>query len=1036
MGTEMHCKSYFPGFYMMRDLNDDSSNSSWPLYYGDKMVANGQYYNGFLQRTLENGYSGHEKDTLKQKMLEHEAVFKNQVLELHRLYRIQRDMMEEFKRNGDRASVEPASSSSLQGPQVPSEEARKWHMAGFPLSNSSYGRTSVAAAENFSSPTTCTKGNSTQPGRLSFPNGCTTTNSETLDSRPLKVRKKLFDLQLPADEYVDPEEEENLQVYKKSGVSSYSRNGDPNNGPESVMKLFLGSHAGGKTDLPVDASASAVCLRGSIGLADLNEPIHIEEETAPSSIDFLGHPSENGEAKAINQHAKSTASFLSVAGEPVHVRDGTSINSSIESQVNDRGWLSHANRAGSFKGNLSSVTQTCQPDKSPLSSHPGQGTINQVHYPPGMYSNGYNREDKWREGFRHGLESSDGCYSHSNNGQLESIASRTPASYPFFNSSSSFASSWFQTVSSWAHPSSSFTPKVTTLETSGNPVEAISRPLQPSAPRQQSFGENWHVNGGLGSELKSNGFCHAPAPANHGFASFPKGLYHADPKPAIDINLNEEALPKGLANENVILQDLNMEDGMSKPEDNLPALPWLRPKLVHVDEVIDTRRSELSRELGYRDDSSNELCGKNGTVRDLNQLFPSQHMSTSCDSDTIREKEAAAQPQAVKKILGFPIFERDVRENELSSLASASVNVDCSSEGRTMAGDGRKNGIIDINVACEPDEQIAAEEPIMEKGNEKKCTPIKDHIDLNSCVSDSEDPSPPCYEQNSPSVKITLEIDLEVPILPESEDDSTESKGKMLNEVSSQPFENQNKEIQNEVLRDAAETLVGISSCPEAETEDIVALPSEASLGEALLLLSDAISSDSNEVVNASVGNESPKVDSSQELDDFEAMALRLVETKAIHYMPTPFLPELQKVEDTGARPLHTRTRRGHARRGRQWRDFQRDILPGLASLSRHEVTEDLQIFGGMMRATGHTWNSGLARRNGTRNGGARGRRRAVVEPVPPAIASVLCTPLIQQLSSIEAGLEDRSLTGWGKTTRRPRRQRCPAGNPPAVVIT
>lgn len=41
----------------MRDVNDDSSS-----------------------RTLENGYPGHEKDSLKQKMLEHEAVFKNQVL--------------------------------------------------------------------------------------------------------------------------------------------------------------------------------------------------------------------------------------------------------------------------------------------------------------------------------------------------------------------------------------------------------------------------------------------------------------------------------------------------------------------------------------------------------------------------------------------------------------------------------------------------------------------------------------------------------------------------------------------------------------------------------------------------------------------------------------------------------------------------------------------------------------------------------------------------------------------------------------------
>ncbi|KAL1539454.1 hypothetical protein AAHA92_28072 [Salvia divinorum] len=1016
MGTRMHCKSYLPGFYTMRDVNDDSSS-----------------------RSLENGYMGHEKDSLKQKMLEHEAVFKNQVLELHRLYRIQRDMMEEFKKsephNGDRASVEPASSSSLPGPQVPSEEARKWHMAGFPLSNSCYGRTSVAAVENFSSPTTCTKGSSIQSGRPPFPNGCTTVNSEALDSRPLKVRKKLFDLQLPADEYVDPEEEDNLQGYKKSDASSYSRNGDLNNGPENVMKSFIGSHAGKKTDRPLDASASAsaACLRSSVGLADLNEPIQIEEATAPSSIDFLGHTSENGEAKTIHQHAKSTASFLSVAGDPVHVHDGISINSSVDSQVNDRGWFPHANRAGSRKGNLSSAMQGCQPDKSHLSSHPGHGTINMVHHPPGMYSSNYKREEKWREGFQHGLESSDRCYSHYNNSQFEPIASHAPGSYPFFNLSSSFASSWFQTVSSWAHPSSSFTPKVTTPETSRNPAEAIGKNSQPPAPCQQSFGQKWHVNGGLGSELKSNGFHHSSPSTNQGFASFLKGPYHADPKPAMDINLNEE-LPKSLANENVTMQDLNMADGKGKPEDNHLALPWLRPKPVHIDEVMDTRRSEISRELGYRHDSSNQLCSNNGTVKDLNQLFSSQHMSTSCDSVTLRVKEAAAQPQAVKKILGFPIFETDVRDNERSYPESTSVDVDRYPEGRTTTGDGRKNGIIDINIACEPDEQIAAGEPIMEKENQKKGTHIKDHIDLNCCVSDSEDPSSPCYEQSDPRVEMTLEIDLEVPILEESEDDSMGSKRKMLNELSSQPFES--KEIQNEVLRDAAETLVGISSSQQVDTEDIVALPSEASLGEALLVLANAISSDSNEVVNASLKDESSKVDSSQGIDDFEVMALQLVETKAEDYMPTLFIPEPQKVEETRARPPQTRTRRGHARRGRQWRDFQRDVLPGLASLARHEVTEDLQIFGGMMRATGHTWNSGPARRNGTRNGGARGRRRAVVESVPPAIASAVCAPLIQQLSSIEAGLEDRSLTGWGKTTRRPRRQRCPAGNPPTVVLT
>lgn len=625
----------------------------------------------------------------------------------------------------------------------------------------------------------------------------------------------------------------------------------------------------------------------------------------------------------------------------------------------------------------------------PLFCHPGQGTTNHVHPPPlGAYSKSYNREEKWREGFHNGLEPSDRSYSHSNNSHLEPIASRAPASHPFF-SSSSFASSWFQSVSSWAHPSTSFTPKTTTLETSINSVDAISRPL----------GEYWHVGDNKYSKLNKSFQSELnPIGVDHGFAIFPKGSYHAESRPAIDINLNEE-LPKSMGNGNVIMQDLNVADGKSEAEDNLAALPWLKSKRVHVDDVTDTRRSEQLRELSYHHASSNELCSKNGTVRDLNQL-----MSTPCDSATLGD-EGTAPSQTVKKILGFPIIDRDVCQNEISS---ASESVNCFPE--------RKNGTIDINVACEPDEQIAAEDLTMEKEKQEKDTPKKDHIDLNFCVSDSEDPSPPFYDRSETSAKINLEIDLEALVFLESENDSLISEEETLNEVSLQPFEDQTKEkVQDEeVLRDAAETLVDLSSCPivtDTDGNNIRLLHEASSFEGALLLLVNAISSDS------------------KEKDDFEAMALELVETKEEDYMPKPFLPDVENIE---ARPLQTRTRRGHARRGRQWRDFQRDVLPGLASLSRHETTEDLQIFGGMMRATGHTWNSGLTRRNGARNGGGRGRRRAVVETVVETVP-----PMVEKLSSIEAGLEERSLTGWGKTTRRPRRQRCPSGNlPSAMVLT
>lgn len=79
----MHCRSYLPGYYSMRDLNEDSSSSNWPMFYGDRASANGQYCNGFYPSTVTNSYTGYEKYALKQTMLEHEAVFKHQVIDVY-----------------------------------------------------------------------------------------------------------------------------------------------------------------------------------------------------------------------------------------------------------------------------------------------------------------------------------------------------------------------------------------------------------------------------------------------------------------------------------------------------------------------------------------------------------------------------------------------------------------------------------------------------------------------------------------------------------------------------------------------------------------------------------------------------------------------------------------------------------------------------------------------------------------------------------------------------------------------------------------
>lgn len=79
MGTKVQCKSHTLGYYSMADMNEDSNSSSWSPYYGDKNLLNGQYYNGMLQKTARDEYTGYEKDVLRQKMIEHDMIFKNQV---------------------------------------------------------------------------------------------------------------------------------------------------------------------------------------------------------------------------------------------------------------------------------------------------------------------------------------------------------------------------------------------------------------------------------------------------------------------------------------------------------------------------------------------------------------------------------------------------------------------------------------------------------------------------------------------------------------------------------------------------------------------------------------------------------------------------------------------------------------------------------------------------------------------------------------------------------------------------------------------
>ncbi|KAL7609697.1 hypothetical protein Lser_V15G11599 [Lactuca serriola] len=730
MGTEVHYKN---SFYSMRNVNEDSNSNSWHLFYGDNAFTNSHYYNNFIPRTITDPYIAHEKAELKQKMLQHEAIFKNQVYELHRLYRRQRDMMEEAKRkefNKYQIPIDTSSSSSFMPPQ-------KWQISG----------PSIFGVDiSNSPPISYSKGNNDSK------------DCEIIDcSRPSKVRKKLFDLQLPAHEYIEPEDDEQVFDNHASEISSYL--------PKNGVKTFLEN---GYRNSP----SGQHCMRSN-GLTDLNEPVYLQ----PAFNHFHG--------KEVHHH---------------HHR-GTYSEISSKIQDNQTPSIFTTSNAYPFITTSDGLTRKLQKYPSFLSSTTGNG-----------------------------------CHGDR-----------------FFHGSSSGSKEVFD------------------------------------------YRNCKKIDDGSQKKFKGSNF--------------------------IDLT---DTTTKGM--------DLNTIQILSDNEDesrkcDQTVFPWLK--------------------------SETGIC-KNG--------------------DVAKEKDN-------KKLLGFPIFGNFCKNDASSSVVSTSASIE-------------KRGI-DINVAWD---DVIDEKRIDVEETDAEIKNFKNHFDLNSCVTEDEEllvtVTVTTESVKSSKKKMTMEIDLEAPAVSEIEEEAI------------QCGEEHKKTIELEKI--AVEAIVEISS----QQEDQVG-PTEND--DPLLWFVEVI--------------EKNTVFATRETDEYEMLTLQMEESKEEDYMPAPLVPDVQEPDEVVGPGPGSRPRRGQARRGRPRRDFQRDILPGMESLSRHEITEDLQIFGGLMRATGHSWNFGTMKRNGKRVG-AQGRRKGKAVEITTAATTPLPPP------PPVVGLEERSFTGWGKTTRRPRRQRCGVGNAVAVQST
>lgn len=247
----------------------------------------------------------------------------------------------------------------------PSGDIQKmWQMPTMPAVNSTYSRPSFSGTEDKRSPLHFLKETKVQSDSSPIQNGVIVYDSELLDTKVKKSQKRTFDLQLPADVYIDSEDGEGIEMGKTHEVSLgslYYQNKNYGVKPGSNMKLSLGSSEkpsyGGddkKMDSHLSSSQHTHCL------ADLNEPIQEifnEEASASSSIDRLSPVICSKEIEGQQAPMKQNLSIFGLSKDFFQdnqkCRDKRSLSNLTYSENEEykREWLSYNIEAGmnSFK---------------------------------------------------------------------------------------------------------------------------------------------------------------------------------------------------------------------------------------------------------------------------------------------------------------------------------------------------------------------------------------------------------------------------------------------------------------------------------------------------------------------------------------------------------------------------------------------------------------------------------------------------------------------------------------------------------------
>lgn len=208
-----------------------------------------------------------------------------------------------------------------------------------------HGRPSISGTDNIQCQLGSAKENSLQSSYGPTQNGLRSKDCETLEPGCKKLRRRLFDLELPADAYVDDEEEGRgvsevsmVEIYLRSRKHEVTRDRDGN----------LSIHAGMNSGCNDDILSANLHIWNPHGLDNLNEPIKVTEAYPSASSDVLGntvYSKEEMERRVLSSNSHSGFQGLtSFCQDPGKGREaGFNLsNMHLENERQQKGWLPYS----------------------------------------------------------------------------------------------------------------------------------------------------------------------------------------------------------------------------------------------------------------------------------------------------------------------------------------------------------------------------------------------------------------------------------------------------------------------------------------------------------------------------------------------------------------------------------------------------------------------------------------------------------------------------------------------------------------------